>query len=145
MKWALVGASWAAFFAFPGVENVAVAVMEEVCTDAGVGVAFIVRRAVAAEFDVFLKAALGFDFSGIGSGFSRGVDGFLGVRFIGGAVEAAAEQFFGGIEAVAGFEVRLLSIICRQRRSRPEDVMVERGGNARRLRCWLLQPIGSHQ
>ncbi|MCE2500098.1 MAG: hypothetical protein J4G13_04465 [Dehalococcoidia bacterium] len=31
-----------------------------------------------AEFDVFLKAALGFDFSGIGSGFSRGVDGFLG-------------------------------------------------------------------
>ena len=96
-------------FEFLGVERVAVAVMEAVFADAGVGVACIVHRAMAAEFDVFLKAALGFQFgrvrSGVGSGFSLGIDSLVGVRIIRGVVEATAEQFFGGVEAVAGFEV----------------------------------------
>ena len=60
---------------------------------------------MAAEIDVFPKAAAGFDFSRVGRGFSRGLDSFLGVRCIGGAVEAALEEFFGGGKAVAGFEV----------------------------------------
>ena len=93
-----------------GVEVVAVAVMEAVFADAGVGVDSMVNRAVEAEFDVFVKAKLGFDFSRVGSGSSKGRDSFVGVRFVGCAVEARAEQFLVGVKAMAGFEVRELAV-----------------------------------
>ena len=93
------------FFESLGGERVSVAVMETVFADVGVGVALIVQRTVAAEFDVFLKLSSGFDLSGVGVGFSRGMDIIVGVRFIRGAVEAAVEEFSGGGKAVAGFEV----------------------------------------
>ena len=93
------------FFESLRVEQVAIAIMETVFADAGVGVALIVQRTVAAEFDVFLKLSLGFDFSRIGRGFSLGRDGLVGVRCVGGAVEAALEEFSGGGKAVTGFEV----------------------------------------
>ena len=97
-----------------GVQRVAVAVMEATFADAGVGVGFVVHPAVAAELDVFPKLALGFDFCrvgfGVGSGLGLSMDSFAGVRFIGSAVEAAAEQFPGGVKPVAGPEVRQFAL-----------------------------------
>ena len=48
---------------------------------------------------------MGFDLSRVASGFGKGADCFVGVRFIGGAVEATVERFLGGVEAVTRFEV----------------------------------------
>ena len=85
------------------VKGVAFAVVESVFADAGVGVVSVVHGAVLAEFEEF-GVALGFQF------FRGQLDGFrfgscLGVCIFGEVVEAALEEFFGGGETMAGFEV----------------------------------------
>ena len=68
-----------------------------------------------AEFDVFGKLALGFYLSGVrlfGVRFGPGRGCFPGVLALifGIVVEAETEEFFGGEEAVAGFEVGELAL-----------------------------------
>ena len=108
------------FVEFLVAEGVAVAVVAAVFADAGVGIAGVVDGAVPAEFDVLGKATLGFDLSGVRLsevwlgevrfGFGGGCcPGVLALIF-GIVVEAEAEEFLGGGEAVAGFEVRELAL-----------------------------------
>ena len=93
------------FFKLVVAEEVAIAVVMAVFANAGVGIAGVIDGAVPAEFDVLGEAALGFDLGGVGFGFGRGC--FVGVLalILGVVVEAEAEEFSGGGEPVAGFEV----------------------------------------
>ena len=93
------------FFEFVVVEEVALAVVAAVFANTRVGIAGVVQGAVQAEFDVLGAEALGFDFGGVRFGFGLGCFGGLPALIFGVVVEAEAEEFPGGGEPVAGFEV----------------------------------------
>ena len=103
------------FVEFLVAEGIAVAVVAAVFADAGIGIAGVVDGAVPAEFDVLGKATPGFDLggvrlSGVRLGFGLGYFGGVLALIFGIVVEAEAEEFLGGGEAVAGFEVRELAL-----------------------------------
>ena len=104
------GALSGGYFEFVVAEGVAVAVVAAVFTVTWIGIAGVVHGAVPAEFDVLGKTAAGLDLSGVRFGFGRGCfPGVLALIF-GIVVEAEMEEFFGGGEAVAGFEVGELAL-----------------------------------
>ena len=95
---------------FGTAEGIALAIVAAVFADAGVGIAGVVHGTVQAELDVLGKAALGLDLGGVRFGFGRGCFVDRPVLILGIVVEAEAEEFPGGGEPVARFEVRELAL-----------------------------------